>query len=755
MNFFSKLKINAKWVILVCVPVASVLVAYYFISKMDKKYKSTAQIATGFTTDDAVKLNDSPSNPFDVNTNFNNIIESMNSVPVLTLVSYRLVLHDLENDQTFREFDPGMGDGSIDDEEILRSKTLFKERLEKFKTLNLFDADDQLLFRILKGFSYDHESLSERLDIHRLAASDFISIEFSSEDPFLSALTVNAVCQEFIRYNKTLKTDRSSESLEFLENMVREKKKILDEKNLALNDYKVNNNVFNNDAETKSKYALITEYELKRERQSSELNSLQLSLKSVESSIQNKKTALSKVNQQETATVNQRIIDIKKEINDLNNADPDGNRSRVNRLREELQLETSRLEAANANKADQAELKRLETERDELKLNVEIAQTNLTNVDQSIKKLRSEVSGVSSKQANTSDYEREVSLASIEYVNAQDKYTAAKNKSLVIGSSIRQILEGQPSYQPEPTQAPLWLGMIGGGSFLLTLFGILLVSYADPTIRVSSRLEKLTGLKNIGSVNLLKSKDFNMREIFNDRSTNKEYETFSHFLRKLRYEIQSSEGKVFLITSTQVKAGKTFLIISLSYALSLVSKKVLIIDTNFRHNSLTKALLPHGRGGENRKLLKKALLFEEEEDELLLEEATSTGTLPNNEDGLENTQQTTKSGIVNRTRFNGVDIIGNVGGRDSPSEIMAGRDFNEMIHNLSLQYDYVLMEGPALNDYSDSKELIGYADKVIPVFRADTSLSQMDKESINYLKSINGRLMGTVLNNVQLKNLTY
>jgi polysaccharide biosynthesis transport protein len=755
MNFFSKLKINVKWVILILVPVASVLVAYYFISKMDKKYKSTAQIATGFTTDDAVKLNDSPSNPFDVNTNFNNIIESMSSVPVLTLVSYRLVLHDLENDQTFREFDPGMGDGSIDDEEILRSKTLFKERLEKFKTLNLFDADDQLLFRILKGFSYDHESLSKRLDIHRLAASDFISIEFSSEDPFLSALTVNAVCQEFIRYNKTLKTDRSSESLEFLENMVREKKKILDEKNLALNDYKVNNNVFNNDAETKSKYALITEYELKRERQSTELNSLQLSLKSVESSIQNKKTALSKVNQQETATVNQRIIDIKKEINDLNNADPDGNRSRVNRLREELQLETSRLEAANANKADQAELKRLETERDELKLNVEIAQTNLANVDQSIKKLRSEVTGVSSKQANTSDYEREVSLASIEYVNAQDKYTAAKNKSLVIGSSIRQILEGQPSYQPEPTQAPLWLGMIGGGSFLLTLFGILLVSYADPTIRVSSRLEKLTGLKNIGSVNLLKSKDFNMREIFNDRSTNKEYETFSHFLRKLRYEIQSAEGKVFLITSTQVKAGKTFLIISLSYALSLVSKKVLIIDTNFRHNSLTKALLPRGRGGENRKLLKKALLFEEEEDELLLEEATGTGTSPNNDDALENTQQTTKSGIVNRTRFNGVDIIGNVGGRDSPSEIMAGRDFNEMIHNLSLQYDYVLMEGPALNDYSDSKELIGYADKVIPVFRADTSLSQMDKESINYLKSINGRLMGTVLNNVQLKNLTY
>ncbi len=750
MSFLSKFKVfNLKAALLVVVPAVSVMCAYYFVSQMDKKYKSTAQIATGFTTDDAVKLNDGPSNPFDINTNFNNIIESMNSVPVLTLVSYRLVLHDLESDQTFREFNAGKGDGPLSDEEIIKSKTLFKERLDNFKALNLFSPDDQLLYRILKGYAYDHEALARNLKIQRLAASDFISIDYTSEDPFLSALAVNALCQEFIRYNKTLKTDRSSESLDFLENIVKEKKKVLDEKNRALNSYKVNNNVYNYDAETKSKIALITEYELKRERESSELNSLEISLNSVEGSIQTKKSSLGKLNQQEIVAVNQRIIDLKKQINELRNADAEGNKARINQLRDELGLETSRLEAVNTNKVNQEELTRLEKERDELKLKVEIGQTNLTSLDESIKKLRSEVSGFSSKQANTSDFETEVKLASDEYINAQDKYTAAKNKSLVIGSSIRQILEGQPSYEPEPTQAPLWLGMVGVGSFLLTLIGIVLVNAVDPTIRVSSRLEKVTGLKNIGSVNILKSKDFNMREIFNDRSANKEYETFSHFLRKLRYEIQSADGKVFLITSTQVKAGKTFLIISLSYALSLVSKRVLIIDTNFRHNSLTKALLPRGRGGENRKLLKKALLFEEEEDKLLIEDTRQTG---DDDDALDNAQE--KKGIVNRTRFNGVDIIGNVGGRDSPSEIMAGRDFKEMIHNLSLQYDYVLMEGPALNDYSDSKELIDYADKVIPVFRADTSLSHMDKESIKYLKSINGRLMGTVLNNVKLKNLS-
>jgi Mrp family chromosome partitioning ATPase len=268
----------------------------------------------------------------------------------------------------------------------------------------------------------------------------------------------------------------------------------------------------------------------------------------------------------------------------------------------------------------------------------------------------------------------------------------------------------------------------------------------------------MTGLPNIGSVNFLKEKDFNLREVFNDRNSNKEYEMFSHFLRKLRYEIQNADGKVFLITSSQVKTGKSFLIVSLSYALSLVHAKVLIIDTNFRHNSLTKALLPRI---DSRRLLKKGIGDDDDDDDLMLEENNAFND-DNDDEMPRNVPVKTASGekditrnLINRTKFPGVDIIGNVGANDSPSEIMAGRDFKEMIKNLSGRYDCILMEGPALNDYSDSKELIGYADKVIPVFAANESLNHHDRDSVKYFKSINGKLMGTVLNKVQFKHLSY
>ena len=165
---------------------------------------------------------------------------------------------------------------------------------------------------------------------------------------------------------------------------------------------------------------------------------------------------------------------------------------------------------------------------------------------------------------------------------------------------------------------------------------------------------------------------------------------------------------------------------------------------------------------DSRRLLKKGI--DDDDDEDLMLEENNFDDVDDDDDRLPGESLPVKTNpgekdltrnLINRTKFPGVDIIGNIGANDSPSEIMAGRDFKQMIRNLSTRYDCVMMEGPALNDYSDSKELIDYADKVIPVFSASASLNHHDRESIKYFKSINGKLMGTVLNKVQFKYLSY
>ncbi|HMI65362.1 MAG TPA: hypothetical protein VK517_04965 [Cyclobacteriaceae bacterium] len=768
MDFLTILRIFRRKVwILIGIPVLTIVCSVFFISRMDKKYKSVAQIATGFTTDDDVKLNEGGTNPFEINTNFTNIIESMNSIPVLSLVSYRLILHDLEDSKPFREFKASdrTADVVVDQKKLAWAKPIFKSRLEHFKPLNSVDPDDRVLYAILKGYEYDHESLVKKLWIARVTSSDFISVEYVSENPYLSALIVNAACEEFIHYNKALKVDRSSESIDFLEALVKEKKKTLDEKSANLNTYKVTNNVSNYTAESESKITLIADYELNRDKEEKTMNGLELSLNNAEGRIQSS----GKSNQQEVIQVNQRVIDLRRQISESSNSSTEASKAKVNRLRDELQLEVSRLDAMNrSSSADDS--KALEKERDQLKLELRISKSNLASIEQGLRRLKYDVSGFATKEAGLSDLTRAVEFASNDYALVQDKYNTAKNKALVIGSSIRQTLIGQPSYEAEPSKALMLMALAGAGSLALCVIVILAIEYMDFSLRQASRLERITGLKNIGSVNLIKTAGFNLVKTFNNKNVDKESEIFIHFLRKLRYEIQTSKSKVFLITSTQVKVGKSFMIICLSYTLSLINKKVLIIDTNFRHNSLTKMLLPKL---DQPKLLKRVNDEKSPEEpegrepdakntkdnEYEYKETHQDTQKDNNRNGSnggsQNTDEKTsdRRSIIYRTEFQGVDIIGNIGGYDSPSEILAGRDFKDVIDNLSSRYDYILMEGSSLNEYSDSKELIEYVDKVIAVFGAETVLNYLDKESIQYLKSVKGKMLGTVLNKVQVQDL--
>src|SRR5690606_29118944 len=218
-----------------------------------------------------------------------------------------------------------------------------------------------------------------------------------------------------------------------------------------------------------------------------------------------------------------------------------------------------------------------------------------------------------------------------------------------------------------------------------------------------------------------------------------ETEMFKSLLRKFRHEIESMNAKVILFTSPKRKDGKTFTMFSLSYVLSLLDKRVLILDTNFKNNSLSQIL---GRGQSDLKVL-------DTKKHKLLVSAQGTEKKEETEFEHENSYD-----LINPTKYKNIYIVGNSGGgSESPAEILSGRDFTNLVSLLADSFDYVLMEGAALNDYSDTKELVRYADKVVAVFSADTSLKQLDREAIQYFKSLGKKFGGCVLNRVDTKDL--
>jgi len=268
-------------------------------------------------------------------------------------------------------------------------------------------------------------------------------------------------------------------------------------------------------------------------------------------------------------------------------------------------------------------------------------------------------------------------------------------------------------------------GIVGG---VMSTIAILLMAFFDNSLNSPSKFQQHAEVSLMGSVNKIKTKNLNLQTLFSSNGNVKSLDVFKESVRNLRFAIESTNSKRFLFTSTQKGEGKTFLIVTLAHTLMLKDKKVLLVDTNFKNNSLTQM---SGQTAEAGMLSATKLIGESDVETDFMTHSMGSGTLK-----LEN-----------------VDILGNKGSYLSPSEVFAGKDFENFINNLSEKYDYIFFEGAALNDYSDSKELVRYVDRVISVFGSESELKQRDRNSIEFLKGLGNKFMGGILNKTKLQDL--
>jgi hypothetical protein len=98
--------------------------------------------------------------------------------------------------------------------------------------------------------------------------------------------------------------------------------------------------------------------------------------------------------------------------------------------------------------------------------------------------------------------------------------------------------------------------------------------------------------------------------------------------------------------------------------------------------------------------------------------------------------------------FIGCEVSG-----DSPLEIFNGSSMKESLMELKNEFDFIFIESAALNEYSDTKELEGFADFIISIVSAETAVNQLDKESFKFFESLNSKFFGCILNFVLPLNL--
>jgi len=704
-----KLLLKNKWS-LILVPLISLGASFFLTLDMSPEYKSTAKLATRFTTEDRINLTNEKSNLRDADVKFNNLVETMNSELIVSMLSYRLVLNDITSSHPFRKPDAEFSHFLYPSEKEKIIK-IFQGKLDRFELLSNYDYAEKKLIELLANYGYVNWILTKALKVDRVEGSDFVNVTYTSENPFLSALIVNTLCEETIRYDNFLGAKRAEQSVKFFANLLEEKKNLLEEKSAQLAEFKKSSRTYGVSSGSSETGSGIAVQEAKRADLQSKVQLLRLSIASLNRRLQ------STASVEHQSDISENILRLRKRIDDLNALPKDAaNQKTINDLSALLQTELNKLADSRTPGKTRSEL---EIEKEEKEIELRVAETDLAAVESMIYTLRQNVSGESVLEAQ----QRQVNKASDEYLSTLDRYNTERSKAM-ISSPLHLAIQGQPNNQPEFPKRYLVIAVASVVSFFLCAFMIVFLEFVNPKLRTPELLRLKTGLPLLGATTRIGLKNLKLNDLFL-RKNNEQIDRFKRCLQKVRYEIEKSNSQVLLVTSTSVGQGKSFLILYLSAILALLKKKVLIIDTNFPHNSLSQIFKKKTSNG------KESSEPNHSHDMMVID-------YPN----------TFIYSIPISANFS-IYAVGNSGGASTPSEIFSGRDFGRTIETLKKHYDYIIMEGAALNGYADSRELTEYVDKVVTVFSATSTVTAADLESIEYLKSLNGKFLGAVLNQVE------
>src|SRR5260221_2521315 len=734
--YFFRVLMKRKWIIIGSAILASV-VAWYFTRNEPKSYRSSARISTGFAVADEIKVNDNFS-AYDADIKFNNATNTWMSPSVVSLVSYELILHDLNSSNPFRRLNNAQRQSdfyksiNIDD-----AKRVFMEKLESMTVLTSYKPEEKKLLEFLDMYGYSYKYLIGHFQITQVQRTDYIQTECTTENPELSAFIVNNLFKQFLRYYRNIRSVKSQESIDTLQSIMDKKKQDWDEKNKQLKG----EGLVDVATENASKVDLISEYQKDLTEEKNRQTDNQFALRNIRQRLDvgTTQATTTPTSPSNTGVNNEELIMARKAMNEayadyLKTNDKD-KLTRYYQLKSEYDRKYAASVSPDQTSSITTPDKRndLLEKKNELEVAIASSDEKIKAIQQNITSLRASVSSVSSKGANVETILEEAKLAEKDYFEAKQKYSNALDVSASTVNNFRQLQIAQPAIEPEPSKRMIVVGMAGALTFVSVVLIIIFVTYLDSSLRTPGIFSRAVNLKLISIINFVNLKNKALMDIvtghtqMDDVHERQRNNVFRESIRKLRYEIEHSNKRIFLFTSTTKGQGKTTLIQAVSFSLCMSRKRILIIDTNFSNNDLTINL---------------------QADPVLEKISDQNNAMP-----LKDKIRLFSKGVTVEPGGGELFIIGSEGGDYTPSEILPRENLLTNLHSLLPDFDYIFLEGPPLNDFTDSKELIHYVDGVVAVFSARHVIKQIDKESIRFFHELNGKFTGSVLNMIDLENV--
>lgn len=703
-------------IVLISVPLITVMVTFYIVRNLPDVYPAQAQIATG-VVDETQQMAFSEASILQesrINQKFINMVQVMQSKSMIDLVSYKLIIHDFTN-KPFRE--PSELLKTLNLEAKKHALSVFKEKYRNKEGLNLRNEDEAGLHRILGSMGYAEIGLKNDLLIYRAGTTDFIFIDYKSENPELSAFVVNTLSNEFTDYYTVLVKENQRSSVNFLKNLLKIKSDTLQSRISGLREYKIKNRILNLSEQSSQVYSQTADYESKMQQAEKDI----IALKGTIANIDKKFDPLDRRYMESTYTnINQKIIGTKAEMNALQDKYIKSDFDEIyKKAIDSLQrVISSQINTLSDKYTDNPMSSKTALIQKKLDLQIELDRTvyGLNSLKNQLVILGKKFEQLVPHEAVIQTFERDIQTGSEEYQDLLAQYNRVTMEA-DFPVKLRQSQIAMPGL-PLPSKKMLLViisGIISGVFCVIILF---IMFFLDNRIRQPEDLVLLTKAPVLGYLNLVGKSTLDLKEIWKNLHGTEEMREFKKQLRSTRFEVNqelastSDRGQILSITSISEGEGKTLIAACIAYTYVMVNKKVLLIDGNFDSSSITK--------NSNTKLFLEDFLH---------------------------------SGNLNDLNFNsGIMVMGNHGGDKSLLEVSDEKTIIQRFEKLRSHFDIILVETPPLDALNKAKEWILFTDKTLSVFEADQTLNEMKNQHINYLMALNGQFIGWVLNKVKVKH---
>ncbi|MBN8678521.1 MAG: hypothetical protein J0M29_09870 [Chitinophagales bacterium] len=729
-TYLLNILLRRKWLILGAMATAAVA-TFFFIGQKPARYKSSVVMATGIVNYKGINSDNSDAfvQQYQVENAFSNLLEFAQSRSAIKLVTIEMLQHDLGGQTAFRQPNPALPFTEQEKQSLLQQ--LKGIQLDSLEDPSFSPDFDFLLDKVARAYGYDNDAILRSLSVKRKGQTDYLDIAVTTEIPALSQYLVNAYAQRFLTYYYNLLVREKRKNVDSYAKLATEKKAVVDSISDLKFEYLKQKGLPVLGRQSEELVAQITKLEFERQRADARKRSAAESVNRIKKYESDRESRDARevqsrlLDKNSTAEQMERVRELTRKSAEAGGKNEDIETELAD-AKAELEA-TMRASARAQGKPRNEEGKKTREELYKDRVGVDLerieAEASYNRTNNEIYALKNKLGSMVVSDEVYSKLQQEQDNAQLEFDKVNDEFIKAKLTLENAENPLTVVQTGQLPEWPEPdrrTLISIFAAIVVG---TLTVIALFVLAYLDGSIQSPDLFKKYTGgLPLLGVIPAISVKGFDLERIFAARNPDAATTAFRESLRKLRGQIMASGGKTWLLMSVKTQEGKTFTMLSLAHSLAFNQKRVLMLDTNF-----------------------KAPLPESFTDQPSVHKELLNGLLKKH--GLDAVFQL-KNQSAEEAEGQGVEVLGNVGLPKSPAELLEETAFRAFLADLGAHFDYILLEAAALNDYSDAQELAPYADRILAVFNAHSTLKAADQTSLDYLRSLGPKFAGAVLTEV-------